>query len=108
MLINIVLVLLFVLIISCFTCYFKIVENMDNQSNKEFQPYDNLEQDRVNGPRFLAIKNAANISVLNSRVEKLLNLESRFSKIENRVKINHDGIQNLTNELGNFRNNRRG
>lgn len=50
----------------------------------------------------LALKNTASIASINKKIKSLSDLNERFSKIENTVKINHKGIQNLTNQLSKF------
>ena len=51
---------------------------------------------------FMALKNSAQIASINDKIKSLSNLDDRFTKIENKVKINHEGIQNLTNQLTKF------
>ena len=50
----------------------------------------------------MALKNTAAIASINDKIKSLSNLNERFTKIENKVNINHKGIQNLTNKLSKF------
>ena len=50
----------------------------------------------------MALKNTAAIASINDKIKSLSNLDERFTKIENNVNINHEGIQNLTNQLSEF------
>tara|TARA_B100001093_G_scaffold508672_1_gene571319 strand:- start:4164 stop:4526 length:363 start_codon:yes stop_codon:yes gene_type:complete len=84
----------------------RLLENLDNKKNinnenddEEYQKYRNLENNEKNGPLFLALKNAANISALHSQISGINNLKERISDIENQVKVNNKGIMNLTNHL---------
>tara|TARA_B100001093_G_C26152150_1_gene727926 strand:- start:109 stop:390 length:282 start_codon:yes stop_codon:yes gene_type:complete len=50
----------------------------------------------------MALKNTAAIASINDKIKSLSNLDEKFTKIENKVNINHEGIQNLTNKLSEF------
>ena len=71
----------------------------DKENQEEYQHYRNLENDQKNGPVFLALKNAANISALHSQISGINNLKERIGNIENHVKANNKGILSLTNHL---------
>ena len=51
---------------------------------------------------YLALKNSATLASLNDKIKILNNLDERFTKIENKVNINDEGIKNLTNKLSNY------
>lgn len=51
---------------------------------------------------FLSLKNSAEIANINNKIKFLSNLQEKFTKIENNVKNNNEGIQNLTNQLSEF------
>lgn len=73
----------------------KLYEGM-NTSN-EACPSDKNERALL-----MALKNTAEIASINNKIKSLSNLNERFTKIENKVKINNEGIQNLTNKLSEF------
>lgn len=100
-LIILLIIVLFLLILHNFlNTNNKLLENLDNKSDdEEYQKYRNLENNEKNGPLFLALKNAANISALHSQISGINNLKERISDIENHVKANNKGILNLTNHL---------
>ena len=50
----------------------------------------------------LALKNTAALASINDKIKNLSNLDERFTIIENKVMVNHEGIQHLTNELSKF------
>tara|TARA_Y100001980_G_C14489680_1_gene266952 strand:- start:402 stop:620 length:219 start_codon:yes stop_codon:yes gene_type:complete len=51
---------------------------------------------------YLALNNAAKISNINEQLEKLNNLNQRFTNVENEVNANHVGINNLTKQLSKY------
>lgn len=84
-----------ILLIYCFNGSKIIYEGMDTTNDK--CPSNNSERALL-----LALKNTAALASINDKIKNLSNLDERFTKIENNVKINHQAIENLTNQLSKF------
>ena len=94
--VYIILLLMFtILIIYCYNGSKIIYEGMNTGNNES----SNNKNERA---LLLALKNTAALASINDKIKNLSNLDERFTKIENKVKVNHEGIQHLTNELSKF------
>ena len=82
---------------------YSLLENLDNKTKdedkEEYQPYKSLKNDQKNGPLFLALKNAANISALHSQISGIHKLKDRLGDVEHKVDLNGKALTNLTNHL---------
>ena len=83
-----------ILFIYCYNCI-KI-------NNYEGMETENSNLNKSERALLLALKNNAALASINDKLKKLNNLNERFTKIENNVKINQEGIQNLTNKISKF------
>ena len=77
-----------------------------NGSKINYEGMNTIDEDNTTNKNeralLLALKNAATLASLNDKIQNLSNLDERFTKIENKVKINFEGIQDLTNQLADF------
>ena len=94
---TIFLLMFIILLIYCFygSINYNLYEGM-NTGNQE------CSSDKNERALLMALKNTAAIASINNKIKTLSNLDERFTKIENKVNINHEGIQNLTNQLSKF------
>lgn len=90
---------------------YKYIENMDNMDNintssdgtsstnnmSNLEQYDPSQQVN-NNPLFLAMKNAADISILKDQVKELSQIKERVSTLETNVKNNTTFIQDSQTE----------
>ena len=116
MLIILLIILLIVIILYNLCNNHILLENMTDDSTalnksqskdldqEEYQHYYNLEKDQKTGPLFLALKNAANISSLHSKIDQMKGLKEKVESIQNHVKINTKGISQLSNKLTKYGN----
>ena len=96
MLFIILLLFLFFLIIYCYPCIknnSNIIENMDDLSGNTCASDRGI---------YLGLNNAAKISSINEQLEKLNNLNQRFTNVENKVNANYNGINILTKKLSKY------
>ncbi len=68
------------------------------EGNDEFQPYDSQEQN----PLFLATKNAANIQVLNDRLNNFNSMKKQLDSLNGRAISNTKQIQGLSDQITQF------
>ena len=107
-----VIIILLLLLISLALLHFLyndrcLIENLDNtedtedteDSSVQYQPYTDLSEDPKNGPMFLAMKNAANISALHSQLSALKNVPSQISDISGVANSNSKAIVNIGKEI---------
>lgn len=71
---------------------FRIVEGMTSGSGSGYQGYENEQQ---NDPMFLATKNAANISVLKSQIDEIVELKKLVEDISGQVALNSYNIKQI-------------
>ena len=76
-----------------------LFENLDNQTNTEQNTEQNKPCDHNSNPLFLALKNAANISALQSKISEFSNLKERLDTVENHVKANTKGLIGITHQF---------
>lgn len=91
--------LLMFIILSIYTFYGSINYNLYEGMNTGSEECISNKNERA---LLMALKNTAAIASINNKIKSLSNLDERFTKIENKVNINHEGIQNLTNQLSKF------
>ena len=94
---KIFLLLFIILVIYCL--YGSIKNNLYEPMESSNQECSSNKNERA---LLMALKNTAAIASINDKIKLLSNLDDRFTKIENKVNINHQGIQNLTNKLSKF------
>ena len=66
-------------------------DNNDND-NQEFQPYTSLQNSPNKGPQFLAIKNAANLQVLQRQLDGLGNIKQKMADLQSQLATNSKAI----------------
>tara|TARA_B100000963_G_C22334651_1_gene540231 strand:+ start:88 stop:372 length:285 start_codon:yes stop_codon:yes gene_type:complete len=71
-------------------------------NNYEGMETENSNLNKSERALLLALKNNAALASINNKLKSLNNLNERFTKIENSVKINQKGIQKLTNKVSEF------
>ena len=111
-----VIIILLLLLISLALLHFLyndrcLIENLDSESDNtddtedtedssvQYQPYTDLSEDPINGPMFLAMKNAANISALHSQLSALKNVPSQISDLSGVANSNSKAIVNIGKEI---------
>ena len=116
-----VIIILLLLLISLALLHFLyndrcLIENLDNESDNtdniddtedtedtdstiQYQPYTDLSEDPKNGPMFLAMKNAANISALHSQLSALKNVPFQISDLSGIAHSNSKAIVNIGKEI---------
>ncbi len=71
-------------------------------NNYEGMETENSNLNKSERALLLALKNNAALASINNKLKSLNNLNERFTKIENSVKINQKGIEKLTNKVSQF------
>jgi len=120
----IILIILFILIIILhyFSKNSPLIENLDssvnadattsattsattdatNTTDEQYQHYSDIENNQKTGPLFLALKNAANISSLHSKISALSNMNEQVTNLDTQVKTNSKAILRLGQEISKY------
>ena len=117
----IILIILFILIIILhyFSKNSPLIENLDSSVNadattsattdatnattdEQYQHYSDIENNQKTGPLFLALKNAANISSLHSKISALSNMNEQVTNLDTQVKTNSKAILRLGQEISKY------
>ena len=97
MLVIILIIILIFLILQNFLYKTNSVfENLDNQTSTND---NNKPCDANSNPLFLALKNAANISALQSKISEFGNLKEELDKIQYQVNSNTKGLTGITHQI---------
>ena len=104
-LVILILLLFSIILLYHFCTNTPLIENIDNNSEEDDDDYanNNSYQNQSNNPLFIALKNAANISTLKSKVAALDNLKEQVASISEQVQTNDDTLSRIgehINELG--------
>jgi hypothetical protein len=75
------------------------VNEDDEDDVPKYQEYTDLKNNNKTGPLFLALKNAANISSLHSKISGLNNLKEKINVIDSKVNLNGKALTQLSNHL---------
>lgn len=91
----IILLLILILFIYNLKNFNTIIENNENQ---------NCPTNKSNDPLFLALQNAATLSVIQKQLNNVDKLNKRITNVENQVEINNTAIKNVGKQLENATN----
>ena len=70
--------------------------------DEQYQHYSDIENNQKTGPLFLALKNAANISSLHSKISALSNMNEQVTNLDAQVKTNSKAILRIGQEISKY------